>query len=144
MIEIEHPRQITAGELGKPRLQPGERGLSRPPNPARCWHTDSFAEDFAGICEQAAMHLAETKVRTVGIDYLSVGGSRADRATIRKVLLQAGIWIIEGPHLSPVTGGRYEMICLPVKRHGSDGAPARAVRRPINSPGRGVSAEAAP
>jgi len=144
VIEIEHPREITADELGKPRLQAGERMLSRPSNPARCWHTDSFAEDFAGICEQAAMQLAETKVRTVGTGYLSVGGYRAGGAAIHKILLQAGIWIIEGPGLSPVIGGRYEMICLQVKLHGSDGAPARASLTPVNSPGQGVSAEAAP
>ena len=68
------------------------------------------------ISEQAAMHLAETKVRTVGIDYLSVGGYYSDGATIHKILLQAGIWIIEGLDLSAVSEGQYEMICLPVKR----------------------------
>ena len=85
------------------------------------------------------MHLAETKVRTVGIDYLSVGGYRSDGAKVHHILLQAGIWIIEGLDLSPVTGGRYEMICLPVKLHGSDGAPARAILRPLGGqprPGR--------
>jgi len=40
-------------------------------------------------------------------------------------------WIIEGLDLSAVRAGRYELICLPVKLHGSDGAPARAVLRPI-------------
>ncbi len=35
--------------------------------------------------------------------------------------------------LSPVGAGRYEMICLPVKLHRSDGAPARAILRPIFS-----------
>jgi arylformamidase len=71
---------------------------------------------------------------------------RSDGATIHRILLQAGIWIIEGLDLSPVTGGRYEMICLPVKLHGSDGAPARAILRPLGShgPGRAVSAKAAP
>jgi arylformamidase len=69
--------------------------------------------------------------------------SPADGAKIHKTLLQAGIWIIEGLDLSAVTGGRYEMICLPVKLHGSDGAPARAILRPIR-PSRPVSAEAAP
>ena len=33
--------------------------------------------------------------------------------------------------LSAVRAGRYEMICLPVKLHGSDGAPARALLRPL-------------
>jgi len=80
---------------------------------------------------------------SVGIDYLSIGGYHADGAKIHKVLLQAGIWIIEGLDLSAVTGGRYEMICLPVKLHGSDGAPARAILRPIGA-SRPVPAEAAP
>ena len=98
------------------------------------------------LSEQAALHLAETRVRTVGVDYLSVGGYHADGARIHKTLLEAGIWIIEGLNLSPVTGGRYEMICLPVKLHGSDGAPARAILRPLGGPGSGraVPAEAAP
>jgi arylformamidase len=131
VIEIEHPREVTADEISQHRLQEGERVLFRTSNSARCWRSGSFVEDFVGISEQAAMHLAETKVRTVGIDYLSVGGYRSDGARIHKILLQAGIWIIEGLDLSPVTGGRYEMICLPVKLHGSDGAPARAILRPI-------------
>ena len=45
--------------------------------------------------------------------------------------MAAGIWIIEGLDLSAVRAGRYDMICLPVKLHGSDGAPARAILRPI-------------
>ena len=45
-----------------------------------------------------------------------------------------------------MTGGRYEMICLPVKLHGSDGAPARAILRPVggHGPSQAASAEAAP
>jgi arylformamidase len=143
VIEIEHPREIMAGELGRHRLQAGERVLFRTSNSSRCWHTDSFVEDFVGLSEQAAVHLAERNVQTVGIDYLSVGRYHSDGAKIHKILLQAGIWIIEGLDLSPVTGGRYEMICLPVKLHGSDGAPARAILRPMGS-SQAVSAEAAP
>ncbi len=143
VIEIEHPREITADELGKHRLLPGERVLFRTSNSVRCWRSDSFVEDFVGLSEQAAAYLAETGVRTVGIDYLSVGGYHADGAKIHKILLGAGIWIIEGLDLSAVTGGRYEMICLPVKLHGSDGAPARAILRPIGS-SQSASAEAAP
>ena len=145
VIEIEHPREITAGEIRGHRLQAGERVLFRTSNSARCWHSGSFVDDFVYISEQAAAYLAETRVRTVGVDYLSVGGYRADGAAIHRTLLQAGIWIIEGLDLSPVTGGWYEMICLPVKLHGSDGAPARAILRPLGRhPGQAVGTEAAP
>jgi arylformamidase len=131
VIEIEHPREITAGELAQHRIQAGERILFRTLNSTRCWRAASFVEDFVYISEPAARHLAQARVRTVGVDYLSVGGYRADGALIHRILLEAGIWIIEGLDLSPVTSGRYEMICLPVKLHGSDGAPARAILRPI-------------
>jgi arylformamidase len=135
VIEIEHPREITVEELRRHRLQVGERVLFRTSNSTRCWSASSFIEDFVCISEQAARHLAETRVRAVGVDYLSVGGYRSDGAKIHRILLEAGIWIIEGLDLSPVAGGWYEMICLPVKLHGSDGAPARAILRPIG-PGR--------
>src|ERR1700745_2691585 len=102
VIEIEHPREITAGEIGKHRLQAGERVLFRTSNSARWWPQARFVAALVGVSEQAAMHLAETGVPTVGIDYLSVGGYHANGARIHKILLQAGIWIIEGLDLSPV------------------------------------------
>ena len=131
VIEIADPRVITADELRGHSLQAGERVLFRTANSPRCWQADRFVEDFVYISEQAAEHLAETRVRTVGVDYLSVGGYHADGARIHRILLSAGIWIIEGLDLSAVRAGRYELICLPVKLHGSDGAPARALLRPL-------------
>jgi arylformamidase len=131
VIEIEDAKEITAEELARHGLQAGERILFRTSNSIRCWQAPGFIEDFVYISEQAARYLAEARVRTVGVDYLSVGGYHADGALIHRILLEAGIWIIEGLDLSPVTGGRYEMICLPVKLHGSDGAPARAILKPI-------------
>jgi arylformamidase len=131
VIEITDQREITADELRGHSLQAGERVLFRTSNSPRCWQADRFVEDFVYISEQAAEHLAGIRVRTVGVDYLSVGGYHADGAKIHRILLSAGIWIIEGLDLSAVGAGRYEMICLPVKLHGSDGAPARALLRPL-------------
>jgi arylformamidase len=131
VVEISHPRQVTVEELRSHALRAGERVLFRTANSDRCWQSETFVEDFVYISEEAAAHLAERRVQTVGVDYLSVGGYRADGAKIHRILLDAGVWIIEGLDLSPVQAGRYEMICLPVKLHGSDGAPARAILRPI-------------
>jgi arylformamidase len=133
VIEIEDPQQVTVDELRGHRLGSGERILFRTINSIRCWRTEAFVEDFVYISEPAAVHLAEAGVQTVGIDYLSVGGYHADGARIHRILLDAGIWIIEGLDLSPVRAGRYDMICLPVKLHASDGAPARAILRPIRT-----------
>jgi arylformamidase len=134
VVEITDPRQVTTGELRQQPLRAGERVLFRTANSDRCWQASEFIEDFVHISEQAAVHLAQTRVRTVGIDYLSVGGYHEDGAKIHRLLLEAGIWIIEGLDLSAVRAGWYDMICLPVKLHGSDGAPARAILRPTSQP----------
>src|SRR5262249_21164944 len=47
-----------------------------------------------------------------------------------RILLGAGVVIIEGLDLSRVDAGFYDVVCLPLKILGADGAPARvAVRR---------------
>ena len=85
------------------------------------------------ITEQAAEYLAAARVRTVGVDYLSVGGYHADGARIHRTLLEAGIWIIEGLDLSPVTAGRYEMIC---RRSSCTALTGRLPRPCCGQPGR--------
>ena len=47
--------------------------------------------------------------------------------TTHRTLLAAGVIIVEGLNLSDVLPGLYQLICLPLKATGSDGAPARAV-----------------
>jgi len=131
VIEISDAHEITVEELRSHDLQAGERVLFRTSNSTRCWRTPTFVEDFVAISEPAAVHLAETGVQTVGVDYLSVAGYYADGVKIHRILLDAGIWIIEGLDLSSAPAGQYELICLPVKLHNSDGAPARAILRPL-------------
>jgi arylformamidase len=133
VVDIADRHEITVDELRPHELQAGERILFRTVNSTRVWKTDDFVEDFVYISEPAARHLAEVGVQTVGVDYLSVGGYYVDGVTIHRILLGAGIWIIEGLDLSAAPAGRYEMICLPVKLHDSDGAPARALLRPLVS-----------
>jgi arylformamidase len=65
----------------------------------------------------------------VGIDYLSVGTYGKDGGETHRILLEAGVWIIESLDLSGVAPGDYELICLPLKVLNSEGAPARAVLR---------------
>ncbi|HLL04152.1 MAG TPA: cyclase family protein [Myxococcaceae bacterium] len=134
VIEIGDPVSIKRAELESAGLQPGERVLFRTRNSERCWQSDAFVEDFVFISREAAAYLAQRRVRTVGVDYLSVGGFREDAEETHLALLQAGIWVVEGLNLSAVRAGTYEFICLPLRITGGDGAPARAVLRPVSSP----------
>jgi len=131
VIRIEDPNAIGVDELRSHDIRPGERILFRTRNSDRCWQSGSFVEDFVYISLDAARYIAERCVQTVGIDYLSVGGFERDLEETHLALLGAGIWVIEGLDLSGVEPGDYELICLPLKLAGGDGAPARAVLRQL-------------
>ncbi len=127
VIRIDHPQAILPEELAQHNLQPGERVLFRTRNSERCWDTDDFVEDFVYVSAAAAQFLADRQVRTIGVDYLSVGGYVYDGVETHQIVLSAGIWVIEGLNMSAVEPGTYQLICLPLRIVGADGAPARAV-----------------
>lgn len=85
-----------------------------------------FQTNFVGIDESGSKYLVEKGVRLVGVDYLSVAPFKQSRPT-HQILLGANTVIVEGLDLSAVQPGEYQLICLPIKIKGSDGAPARAV-----------------
>ncbi len=85
-----------------------------------------FQTDFVAVDRSGAEWLVQKGVQLVGIDYLSIAPYGESRPTHR-VLLQAGVIVVEGLDLSKVSRGRYTLHCLPLKLMGSDGAPARAI-----------------
>jgi arylformamidase len=128
VIVIPDAQVITADDLAAHQIVPGERVLLRTRNSARAWRRRGFVEDYAHLDGSAARLLGERHVRMVGIDYLSIGGTD-DAAEVHRALLAAGVVIVEGLDLSRVDAGVYDVICLPLKIAGGDGAPARVVVR---------------
>jgi len=131
VIAIHDPDLIRIAELEPHQLKRGERVLFKTRNSSHVWKTSEFQKKFVHIPQDTARYLGKCGVQTVGVDYLSVGGFETDSAETHQALLEAGIWIIEGLNLEHVEPGNYELICLPLKLVGSDGAPARAVLRPM-------------
>ena len=132
VIAIADPREVTVRELEAASVQAGERILLKTKNSPAAWQEQTFVEDAVHISVDAARWLAARKVLTVGIDYLSVGGYAAKNgAAVHHALIDAGIWIIEGLDLTHVPAGPCELVCLPIKLAGADGAPARAIVRPL-------------
>jgi arylformamidase len=131
VIEIADSVQaIDAAELGRHDWRGAARVLFRTRSSARGWLTSPvFHRDFAYIAADAAQLLADANVQLVGIDYLSAEqfGAAAPRA--HQILLGKGIPIVEGLALASVAGGDYDLIVLPMKVGGHEGAPARAVLR---------------
>jgi arylformamidase len=130
VVRITDREAIKPKELAPLRLRAGERILFKTSNSARGWKTDEFIENFVYVSKEAAQFLVDRGVQTIGVDYLSVGGFFKDGVETHQTLLGAKIWVIEGLNLSRVAPGRYELVCLPLKLRGSDGAPARAILRP--------------
>ena len=75
----------------------------------------------------AAAWLVDRKVALIGIDYLSVELYQDAQPLTHRTLLAAGVIIVEGLDLRAVHPGVYELICLPLKLAGCEGAPARAI-----------------
>jgi arylformamidase len=88
-----------------------------------------FQESFVYLTGDAASYLAKVGIKLVGIDYLSIErfGSRDFEA--HHALLGAGVVIVEGLDLSAVEPGEYDLICLPLRLAGAEGAPARVILR---------------
>jgi arylformamidase len=129
VLEIKDPFAIKIGELKRFKLRRGERILFKTRNSTRSWKTNEFDPEFVHIPKAAAQYLVDCGVRTVGVDYLSVGGYKKDGKETHLILLGAKVWIIEGLNLAKIKPGKYDLICLPLKLAGCDGAPARAVLR---------------
>jgi len=129
VIAIRDPDLILVSELKPYRLAKHERVLFKTRNSKECWAAPEFQEKFVYIPPETAAYLADCCIQTVGVDYLSVGGYDTDGPETHRTLLKAGIWIIEGLNLKDVEPGEYELVCLPLKLVGSDGAPARAALR---------------
>lgn len=129
VIEFDVESQITADDLKDLRLLPGQRVLFKTRNSTRSWAMSEFDKDFISIRADAAQLLVDLKIMTLGVDYLSIGGYGKDVVETHQIMLGAGMWVIEGLNLAEVKPGYYDLICLPLKIEGADGAPCRAVLR---------------
>ena len=85
-----------------------------------------FQTGFVGISADGAEFLVKQGIQLVGIDYLSIAPFKQSKPT-HQILLNAKIVVLEGVNLSQVKAGVYQLVCLPLKLGGSDGAPARTV-----------------
>jgi arylformamidase len=123
---------VVVDATGVERLGEAElEGLGVPPGAERVllktrnselWNRDDFTRDFLRLDGSGARFVVAHGIRTIGIDYLSIGDREAHRE-----LLGAGVVPVEGLDLRKIEPGEYTFVCLPLGVVGSDGAPARAI-----------------
>lgn len=129
VIEVTSERWVEPEDLRPFTIGPGDRILLKTTNSQRCWKSSDFIEDYVSLSPAAAHYFVDRGVASVGIDYLSIGEYGPAGEDTHKTLMHAGIWIIEGLDLSAAAPGWYDMVCLPLKLTGAEGAPARVVLR---------------
>jgi arylformamidase len=123
-------QSINAAELNRHRWRGASRVIFRTRSTQRGWmHSSTFHRDFAYVAPDAAQLLADAGVKLVGIDYISAEQFGAPAPMTHRILLGRGIPIVEGLALEGVGPGDYDLIVLPMKVGGHEGAPARAVLR---------------
>jgi arylformamidase len=112
---------VDATSIAGESIGQAERVLLKTRN-SELWNQDAFTRDFLRLDGSGARFVISRGIRTIGIDYLSVGDREAHRE-----LLGAGVVPVEGLDLRRVEPGEYTFVCLPLNVVGSDGAPARAI-----------------
>jgi arylformamidase len=123
-------QSIDAVELNRHEWRGAPRVIFRTRSSLRGWMVSStFHRDFAYIAPDAAQLLADAGVQLVGIDYISAEQFGAAAPRTHQILLGKGIPIVEGLALGAVRAGDYDLIVLPIKVAGHEGAPARAILR---------------
>jgi arylformamidase len=129
VVHFPGTRAVTAGHLQDVDLQDVTRLLIRTDNSAGWAGESRFNPDFVYLADDGARLLVERGIRLVGVDYLSVEQFKASGAPTHHALLGRGVVVVEGLDLSTAPPGDYELICLPLKIAGGDGAPARVLLR---------------
>ncbi|MDR1263511.1 MAG: cyclase family protein [Oscillospiraceae bacterium] len=108
------------------------------------WHQDAdktkplamrtlFKTSGAALNESEVRAIVDSGVRTLGVDGLSVGPQGSEGLKTHRAILEAGVCILEGLALDAFEPGWYELMCLPLSLPGCDGAPSRALLRPLEA-----------
>lgn len=117
---IIRPEHIKDKDIGE-----GDRLLFKTRN-SSLYKGKVFSQDYTYLSEDAADWLVKKKIRLVGIDYLSIDAFAGDNPC-HKILLAAGVIILEGLNLIEAPAGSYLLVALPLKIKDCDGSPLRVV-----------------
>jgi arylformamidase len=128
VISVAGREAVDRADLEALDLRDDLRLLVRTRNSGQLRQRD-FRPDFVHLTPEAASYLVQVGIKLVGWDHLSLDKSGRRDYPAHHTLLAAGVVIVEGLDLSQVEPGEYELICLPLKLAGGDGAPARVLLR---------------
>ncbi|CAN5959106.1 unnamed protein product, partial [Sphagnum jensenii] len=129
LVDAPRDTNLTAQVLGSLHIPPGvERIIFRTLNTDRrlMWKT-AFDTSYVGLTTDGAEWIVtQTKIRFIGIDYLSIA-AYINLVPAHQVLLKKKLILVEGLNLDDVDMGLYIMHCLPLKLMQAEGCPIRCI-----------------
>lgn len=128
VADLRHVRvTITGEDLEGAVPSDAERVLALTKNSGWSNRDLEFRPSYVAFDPSAADWCLDRGLVLLGNDYLSVEPYQSDDHRVHKMLLGAGIAILEGLDLHQVSPGSYELSAFPINVPGSDGSPVRAV-----------------
>jgi arylformamidase len=129
VVEFSGIDRVTPGLLETRRIDTHTERLLIKTENSDLWSDPehAFYPQFVALSAESARWIVSRGIKLVGIDYLSIQMFNDAEPLTHRILLEAGVIILEGLNLRDIEAGTYQLICLPLKLAGSDGAPARAI-----------------
>lgn len=113
---------ISKDELKTKDIKEGDFILLRTKNSL----SNEFHKDYVYLDKVGAKYLAKLNIKGVGIDALGIERSQPDHDT-HKILMNSGIYIIEGLRLEYIHEDEYVLIALPLNIENAEASPCRAI-----------------
>lgn len=117
---------ITSEHLQRKKIRSGDRILLKTRKGDKAGKKDRCSLD-SSLSLEAVRYLCRKKIRTLGTDQMTVEPQGREDLQSHRLLLAAGVVILEGLILGGVSPGRYRLYALPLRLQQGDGAPVRAV-----------------
>jgi arylformamidase len=126
VFELKVERCITDMDLSSLDIEEGDAVIFKTSN-SYLSEEVPLSEKYIFLDISAAEYLVSKKIKTVGVDHLSIDATSSKDFPVHKLLLSNKIGVIEGLRLKEVKEGVYLLSALPLKLEGVDGSPTRAV-----------------
>ena len=129
VVEIFGRDQVTSADLEGAGIMRGTVRVLLKTDNTRLRRKDNphFDSGYVGLATSGAQWLVSHGVRLVGIDYLSIGPYGPMNTETHKIVLGAGMVVVETLVLDGIAPGKYTLIALPPKFQGLEGSPCRAL-----------------
>ena len=118
--------EISLGDLALPDEGPVERLLLRT---GRSIAAGAFPRSWPSLAASAIAGLHQRGLRLLGVDAPSVDERDNKELRNHHLLFDGGAWVLENLALGHVDQGPWELLALPLRVHGLDAAPVRALLR---------------